>query len=601
MEKLKLHSPDLVAQNIEKLAELFPTCVTEALNDRGTLKRSLDFDQLRQELAGHIVEGPRERYHLDWPGKREATVLANAPVAKTLRPCREESVNFETTRHLFIEGENLDALKLLLEIYLGEIKVIYIDPPYNSGGDFIYRDNFSESADSFFLRSEQKDDDGNRLTLNTEANGRFHSEWLSMIYPRIQLAHKLLRNDGVFFASIDDNEVANLRKICDEVFGPHNFCAQIVWEGAFKNDARQIGINHEYVLVYTKSYDPIAEKWSVKKTGVKPVLEEVERLRAKYGDDYESASADLAAWFRASKATPSFSHRRFRYIDKIGAYKEDDPTAPGGRRFELKNPKTGKVIPLRANRGWSFDQERFDQLVEQGRISFITESTVMVRRYLHETDRMTPQSVIYQPARSASERLTRLLGASVFDFPKDEETIAQLIDMSTGGGEEEIVLNFFAGAGTTAHAVMALNAQDGGKRRHITIQIAEPCQENSEAAAAGFKTIADITRERIRKAGAKVKSESGLTSPDLDIGFRTLRVDTSNMKDVYYTPEESKQGELLAHVANVKPDRNVEDLLFQVLVDWGVDLALPMVEETITGKTVFFVDGNALATCSIRM
>ena len=390
MENLKMHTPDLTAENIEKLAALFPDCVTETKDEAtGRLKRAIDFDQLRQELSDNIVEGPRERYHLDWPGKREALLAANAPIAKTLRPCREESVDFGTTKNLFIEGDNLDALKLLQETYLGKVKMIYIDPPYNTGSDFIYEDDFAENSESFLRKSSQKDEVGNRLVANTEANGRFHSDWISMAYSRLRLAQNLLSDDGVIFISVDDCEATNVRKICDEVFGEQNFIAQIVWEGANKNDARQIGVSHEYVVPYARNRAAVPRDWSMRKEGVEDVLSEVTRLKRLHGDDYDAASTDLAGWFRAMKAKPAFGLRRFRYIDARGAYKEDDPTAPGGRRFDLRNPLTGSVIPLRRNRGWGFDQEEFDRLVSEGRVSFITPTSVMIRRYLHETDTLT--------------------------------------------------------------------------------------------------------------------------------------------------------------------------------------------------------------------
>lgn len=598
MDKLKLHTPDLTAANIEKLAVLFPNCMTEAKDEKGQVKRAIDFDLLRQELSGYLVEGPRERYHLDWPGKREALLAANAPIAKTLRPCREDSVNFDTTRNLFIEGDNLDALKLLQETYLGRINVIYIDPPYNTGEDFVYRDNFASNTPSYLRESNQVDDSAARLVLNPESNGRFHSEWVSMMYARLKLARNLLRDEGVVFISIDDNEVKNVRNICDELFGEENFIAQVVWEGANKNDASQIGVSHEYAVVYAKNRSAVPREWSMRKEGVDEVLEEVARLIKVHGTNYDTASEELAGWFRAMKAKPEFGLRRFRYIDSRGAYKEDDPTAPGGRRFELKNPLTGDVIPLRRNRGWGFDQSEFDRLVKEGRVSFITPTSIMIRRYLHETDTITPPSVFYQPARSASERLADLIGPDVFDFPKDEFVVRGFIEMATtGAGAEPIILDFFAGSGTTAHATFLANVESGNRARFILVQLPELCREGSEAAKRGFRTIADISRKRIIEAGKMVKTDGGITCQQMDTGFRVLKIDTSNMKDVYYAPDLLNQTELALHTDNIKEDRASEDLLFQVLVDWGVDLALPIEKQTISGHTVYFVDGNALAAC----
>jgi adenine-specific DNA-methyltransferase len=602
MDKLKMHSPDLTQDNVARIRELFPGCVTEAADKNGKLRLAVDFDQLRQELSDHVVDGPQERYHLDWPGKREALIAANAPIAKTLRPSREESVDFSETKNLFIEGDNLEALKLLQEAYLNKVKLVYIDPPYNSGEDFVYEDDFSESAEQYLNKSNQTSESGHRLVLNKQTNGRFHSDWAAMIYSRLRLARSVMREDGTIFVSIDDNEVANLRLIMGEVFGAENFVAEIVWEGANKNDARQIGICHEYVIVFAKDRSKLAREWSSAKEGVEPVLREVARLKALHGNDFEKASEDLAGWFRAMKAKPSFANRRFRYIDERGAYKEDDPTAPGGRRFELINPKNKRAIPLRKNRGWSFDQEQFNKLVSEGRISFISETSVMVRRYLHETDENTPQSVIYQAARSASERLSKLIGEGVFDFPKDELIIQKFVDMATSAsGEEEVVLDFFAGSATTAHAVLLQNALDGGNRRFVLVQIPQPTDEKSAAYRAGYKNVAEIAKARLKACGKLISAQTGShPSWRKDVGFRVLTIDTSNMADVYYSPDAVKQDLLAEQVDNIRYDRTPEDLLFQVLLDWGVDLALPIRQETIAGKTVFFVDDTALAACFDR-
>lgn len=594
MDKLKMHSPNLTQDNITRIRDLFPGCVTEAKGEDGNVKLAVDFDQLRQELADSIVEGPQERYHLNWPGKREALLTANAPIAKTLRPVREDSVDFDTTKNLFIEGDNLDALKLLQETYLGKVKMIYIDPPYNTGKDFIYEDDFAEDAGEYLRRSNQVDEEGNRLAANTVANGRFHSDWLTMIYARLRLARNLLAEDGVIFVSIDDNEVDNLRKICGEIFGEGNFIAQIVWEGANKNDAKQVGVSHEYALVYAKNRNVVPREWSIRKEGVDEALAEVARLKGVYGADYKQASQDLAGWFRSMKAKPVFGLRRFRYIDARGAYKEDDPTAPGGRRFQLVNPKTDEPIPLRRNRGWSFDQSEFNRLVEEGRVSFITPTSVMIRRYLHETDALTPPSVFYQPARSASERLASLLGPGIFDFPKDETVIAKFIEMATTGADDDcIVMDFFAGSATTAHAVFQLNGEDGKHRRFVLVQLPEPCSSTSAATRTGYQTIADVSKERIRRAASAVRAQEWKG----DGGFRVLKIDTSNMADVYYSPDALDKANLDLFVENIKPDRTAEDLLFQVMLDWGVDLALPIEKKAVQGKDVFFVDGDALAAC----
>jgi adenine-specific DNA-methyltransferase len=375
-----------------------------------------------------------------------------------------------------IHGDNLEALKSLLPEFEGQVKCIYIDPPYNTGNEgWVYNDAVNDPKIKRWL--------GQVVGKEGEDLSR-HDKWLCMMYPRLKLLHRLLRTDGVFFASIDDNEIATFRLVLDEIFGVQNFVAEMVLEGAFKNDARQIGVNHEYILVYARKREQLPREWAIKKEGVEPVLKEVARLKKIHGADFDAASEALAGWYRASKATPSFAHRRFRYIDARGAYKEDDPTAPGGRKIELRHPHSGEIIPLRANRGWAFDQATFDTLVNEGRISFITSTSIMVRRYLHETDHATPQSVMYQPTRSASERLAKIIGPGKFDYPKDEEVIQRLIEMATD--KDSIVLDSFAGSGTTGHAVLAQNAADGGTRSFLLIEMM-PYAET-------------VTAERVRRA-----------------------------------------------------------------------------------------------------
>jgi adenine-specific DNA-methyltransferase len=405
-----------------------------------------------------------------------------------------EGTPANSTDNRIIHGDNLEALKSLLPEFEGKVKCIYIDPPYNTGNEgWVYNDAVNDPKMKRWL--------GQVVGKEGEDLSR-HDKWLCMMYPRLKLLHRLLRTDGVLFASIDDNEVATFRLVLDEIFGSHNFVAEMVLEGAFKNDARQIGVNHEYVLVYARKKEFLPREWAIKKEGVEPVLKEVARLKKMHGSDFDDASEELAGWYRASKATPSFAHRRFRYIDARGAYKEDDPTAPGGRKFELRHPQSGDVIPLRANRGWAFDQESFDALVREGRISFITPTSIMVRRYLHETDHATPQSVMYQPTRSASERLAKLIGSGKFDYPKDEDVIQRLIEMATD--KDSIVLDSFAGSGTTGHAVLAQNASDEGTRRFLLIETM-PYAES-------------VTAERVRRA-ITGRGEGGYLAASLGGGF----------------------------------------------------------------------------------
>jgi adenine-specific DNA-methyltransferase len=413
---------------------------------------------------------------LDWIGKK-AVVNHHREVPYRLIHCDSAlSAGDAEAGNLLVQGDNLEALRALLPYYAVKVKCIYVDPPYNTGNeDWCYNDNVNSA--------EIRDWIGKFVKGEDEDLSR-HDKWLCMMYPRLRLLREFLSNDGVIFISIDDNEVAYLRILLDEIFSRPNFIAEMVWEGAFKNDARQIGVNHEYVLVYARNRSSVSRDWGVAKEGVEPVLKEVKRLKSHHGDDFESASRDLAGWFRASKATPSFAHRRFRYIDARGAYKEDDPTAPGGRKFQLIDPRNGNHIPLRANRGWAFDQETFDQLVKEGRVTFVTATSVMIRRYLHETDFATPQSVFYQPTRSASERLASILGRESFEFPKDEYILRQFLEMATD--KDSIVMDSFAGSGTTAHAVMDMNKQDQGTRRFILVEMDPGIAK-------------DVTAERLRR------------------------------------------------------------------------------------------------------
>ncbi|MDE6417401.1 MAG: site-specific DNA-methyltransferase [Duncaniella sp.] len=555
----------------------------------------IDWDKLRAELDPDIILDGEERYQFTWPDKRAASRLANTPTDKALRPDVDASKDFWNTENLYIEGDNLDVLKVLRENYLGKIKMIYIDPPYNTGNDFVYNDDFAQCKEDFETTSGLFDEIGNqvldRMQRNTESNGRFHTDWLNMIYPRLKVARDLLSDDGVIFISIDDNEQDNLRKVCDEVFGERNFVALMIWEGAYKNAAQRIGVNHEYVLVFAKNINATPSEWKINKVDVDLVLKEAARLTLLYKNDYKKASEELAGWYRANKAKPVFGNRRFRFIDANGVYKEDDPTAPGGRKFNLINPISGSVIPLRSNRGWRFDQSTFNKLVEQGRISFPTDNTIMVRTYLHETDKVTPQSVFYQAARSASERLGKLIG-DIFPFPKDEDIMKSLIEM--GSDKDSLILDFFSGSATTAHAVMKLNAEDGGKRKFIMVQLPEVTDEKSEARKSGYETICQIGEERIRRAAEKVKEEAGDKAKDLDVGFRVLKLDSSNMEDVFYTPEDFNEKHLFNSVDNVKPDRTPLDLLFQVLPELGIKLSARIEEKDVNGKKVFFVDGTYL-------
>ena len=572
MESLKMQSPNLVDANIDKIAALFPSCITEDRDEFGAVRRVVDFDQLRQELSASLVEGPRERYTLNWPGKNEAILTANAPIAKTLRPCREESVDFDTTRNIYIEGDNLDALKLLQETYLNKVKMIYIDPPYNTGNDFIYEDDFAEDTEAFLQRSNQKDEHGNRLVANTDSNGRFHSDWLSMIYTRLRLARNLLREDGVIFISIDDNEQASLKRMCDEVFGDQNFVSTVVWEKRYspQNAVKWFSEAHDFLLVYAKN----------KLNWYPNLLERSDAMNARY---------------------------RNLDNDPRGVWKPADATAQGGHgtksQFYVLTAPNGKQHVLPNGRCWVYTELVFQQMVAGNRIWFGADGNNVpaVKRFLSEVKQGTACQTIWKYEdvghnQEGKKEVNILFPESaVFETPKPVRLLKRILHLSTEANS--IVLDFFAGSATTAHAVLQLNAEDNGNRKFIMVQLPEPCDEKSEAFKAGYKTIAEIGKERIRRAGKKIKDDNPLTTQNLDIGFRVFKVDTSNMKDVYYTPDELKQDNLELFKDHIKSDRSPEDLLFQVFIDWGLDLTLPIAKETIDGKKVFLVDSNALIAC----
>ncbi|GAC1519931.1 MAG: hypothetical protein NVS3B1_02110 [Marmoricola sp.] len=556
VDKLKMHSPDLTQCNIDAIAELFPTVVTESVDADGNPVHTVDFDALKQELSDHIVEGPQERYQLDWPGKRAAAFAANAPIAKTLRPVREESVDFDTTKNLFIEGDNLDALKLLQESYLGKVKLIYIDPPYNTGGDFIYDDDFSDSTDDYLEKSGQTDAAGQRLVANTEANGRFHSDWLSMIYPRVKLARSLLTPDGLIAVSIDDHELPRLRGVMDEVFGERNFIAVVVWHkmDSPKNSARHLSEDHEYLVLYARD----ADTWRPN------LLPRTDEMIARYKNPDNDPRGP---WLLGDLAA------RNRYDDG---------------RFSITTP-TGRVIDgPPAGSYWRVNKAKFDELDADGRIWWGDGSVRPgIKRFLSEVrDGVIPQTYWswreVGSTRNAKQALHRLMdaasGESLFVTPKPVGLIERLLKIASD--PDSIVLDFFAGSGTTAHAMLRANASDGGSRRFILVQIPEALGDGDPAAAAGrYGTIADVCRDRIRRAGRLAAGEAGLTATSLDTGFRTLRADTTNMSDISATADALGQGELTGMIDSVKPDRTDDDLLFQVLLDWGLDLSLPIRRE----------------------
>lgn len=562
MTDLKMHTPNLTDANIAKLAELFPHCITESHDSKGNLIRAVDFDLLRQELSGVVVEGDQERYRLDWVGKKQAMLTANAPITKTLRPQREQSVDFDTTQNLFIEGDNLDALKLLQESYLDKVKMIYIDPPYNTGNDFIYKDNFAESTQTFLERSEQIDEEGNRLVANTESNGRYHSDWLSMMYSRLKLARNLLTDDGVIFISIDDNEQANLKRLCDEIFGAESFIAQISWRRQDgQTNIGQIARVKEYVFLYGKS--------NKVRLGRLPLSEKAKK-------DYQ-------------------------YQDERGYYGRGRLREPvrGRYNYDLKSPQG-----TTAQGPWLISLEEFQKLEKEDLIHW-PENGGSPRRKIYLNDMLKKGQISndfwnieYGTNQRASLEVEKLLGGRYFDFPKPTSLLANILNIGLVDSNA-LILDFFAGSATTAHAVMQLNAEDGGNRRFIMVQLPEATDTKSEAYKAGYPTIAEISKERIRRAGVKIKAENADQAgiEQLDTGFRVLKVDDSNMQDVYYRPQDLTLDLVAQMVDHIKSDRSDEDLLFQVMLDLGLELSLPIECRQIDGQDVYFVADNSLVAC----
>lgn len=591
MDKLKMHSLDGVERNIELIGKLFPNVITEVMRD-GKVEHAIDFDVLRQELSDSIVEGREERYQFTWPDKKKAMLAANAPITATLRPIVADSVGKDgkpggfDSENLYIEGDNLEVLKLLQETYLGKVKMIYIDPPYNTGNDFVYEDDFAQSAAEYMDNSGQYDEEGNRLVTNTESNGRFHTDWLNMIYPRLKLAKDLLTDDGAIFISIDDNEIDNIRKVSDEVFGSCNFYAEIVWQKRTSPDARfNLGAAHDYILVYAKNWEKL--RYSLNK----------EPLSADRASQYKNPDNDSRGEWASVDITGQTGHATSSQYYEI--------TTPGG--LKMKPP---------AGRCWALSESTFLSLVADNRIWFGEDGNSRPRqkKFLSESEGgnawtwWTNSEVGHN--QEGAKDVKELLGTGdIFTNPKPVRLIKRILYLATK--KDGIVLDFFSGSSTTAHAVMQLNAEDGGHRKFIMVQLPEKTNEKSEAYKAGYKNICEIGKERIRRAGKQILSlGSGVGGVQMfmsemqlnqktpvDIGFRCLRLDESNMKPVYYTPDKVGQQDLFSLVDNVKEDRTPEDLLFQVMLDLGVLLSSPIEVKEIAGKKVFNVADGFLLAC----
>ena len=570
MDKLRMESPDMTAQNIDRIAALFPNCVTEAADGHGGIKRAINFELLKQMLSPDVLDGD-ECYEFTWVGKKAAIVEANKPIRKTLRPCVEESKNWDTTENLYIEGDNLEVLKLLQESYLGKVKMIYIDPPYNTGNDFIYADDFMRSQEEENEQMGMYDEDENRLFKNTDTNGRFHSDWCSMIYSRLMLARNLLTDDGVIFISIDDNEQENLKKCCDEVFGGQNFVAQLVWERAYapKNDARFISNSHDYVLMYARNLANFV-------IGRLPRTEEANAR-------YQNPDNDPRGVWKPSDLS----------VKTYNAACDYPITTPSGR-----------VIEPPAGRCWRLSKKAFLERLQDNRIYFGADgnSVPCMKRFLTELkyDGMAPTSIMFYKevghSQEGAKEVTKLLDAGAFDGPKPVRLLTRLLTLANLK-DDSIVLDFFSGSATTAHAVMQMNADKGSHIKYAMVQLPEMCDEEGTAYKAGFSTICEIGKERIRRAGDKIKSESPMTTQDLDIGFRVLKLDDTNMKDVYYAPDDYDQNMLAGLESNIKDDRTDLDLLFGCLIDWGLPLSLPYKSEQIDGCTVHTYNNGDLIAC----
>lgn len=617
-----MQTENIADKNFEMLSKMFPNALTETItgyDDDGKpiVERAIDADVLRQEISCKVVEGKDERYQFTWPDKKKAVLLANTPINKTLRPCREESVDFDNTENLYIEGDNLEVLKLLHETYLGKIKMIYIDPPYNTGNDFVYEDDFAISMSEYLANSGQYDEVGNQLVQNTESNGRFHTDWLNMLYPRLKIAKNLLTDDGTIFISIDENEVNTLKDICDEIFGRSNFVAELIWAAGRKNDSKYISVSHEYILCYFRNSDYIKENkiiWRERKQGLDDIYAEYENLKKIYGTDYEQMTKEMKLWYKnLPDGHPAKDHSHYNRVDGKGVYFPDNISWPGGGgpKYELLHPVTYKPVKV-PSRGWLTNEKTMKEWIEQGRVEFGKDENGVptLKSYLKDREYTVPYSVFYKDGRAASKRLATLMGDKVFENPKDEEIIERLIEFC-GVSDGDYILDFFSGSGTTAHASFLANIMQQKNRHFILVQIPEEISEKNATSEKSKKvvksainlcdnlgvahTICEIGKERIRRAARKISEDHPYAV--FDGGFRVLKCDSSNMKDIYYTPSETQQSLFDTYADNIKEDRTPEDLLFQVMLDLGVLLSSKIEETTIAGKQVFNVADGFLIAC----
>ena len=618
MEKMRMESVDTTAQNIDKIGAMFPNCITETVDENGKPKNVVNFELLKQMLSSDVLEGD-EAYEFTWVGKKAAIVEANKPIRKTLRPCPEESKNWDTTENLYIEGDNLEVLKLLQESYLGKVKMIYIDPPYNTGNDFIYADDFMRSQEEENQQMGMYDDDDNRLFKNTDTNGKFHSDWCSMIYSRLMVSRGLLTEDGVIFISIDENEVNTLKAIADEIFGASNFIAELIWSAGRKNDSKYISVSHEYILCYFKNAQYIKDHniiWRERKQGLDDIYAEYDRLKKQFGSDTIVIEAELKKWYKnLPDGHPAKDHTHYNKVDNKGIFFASDISWPGGGgpKYEILHPVTGKTVKIPA-RGWLTNKDTLLQWINEGKVNFGADETSVptIKSYLSDHEFGVPYSVFYKDGRAASKRLATLMGDKVFENPKDEEILQRLIEFC-GTDDNDIVLDFFSGSGTTAHALFLADANQGKHRKFILVQLPEeidPSKAVSEKAKKVAQSavalldslhaphnICEIGKERIRRAGEMVRESSTSLTANIDCGFRAFKLDETNMKDVYYSPEDFNQSILSMLESNIKEDRTDLDLLFGCLLEWGLPLSLPYTSEKIEGCTVHTYNDGDLIAC----
>ena len=618
-EKLNMATTNIADKNFEVLSKLFPNALTETItgydeNGNAIIERAIDADVLRQEISCKVVEGRDERYQFTWPDKKKSVILANAPISDTLRPCEEESVNFNSTENLYIEGDNLDVLKLLHETYLEKIKMIYIDPPYNTGKDFIYADDYTEGLDSFLISSSQVDNERNRLVQNTDGNGRFHTDWLNMIYPRLHLAKDLLSNEGVIFISIDENEYGSLLKVCSEIFGTANYVGTIILQTATDNNPRQINIEHEYVIVFAKNKS-IQDYWQAPSEKAKLIQIRYMELKEKYCNDIKRIQDELRKWIKTNESIlEGVTH--YDNVDEKGVFHDGDiaNTVFGGYKYDVIHPITGKVCKI-PDKGFRFAEATMRSMIANNEIMFGADETTLIKpKKRLENCKDVLRSIIYEDGRISTKKFEQLMARDIFQNPKSDTVIQRLINFIVKDGD--IVLDFFSGSGTTAEAVMNSSIQMKQNIKFIMVQLPEDLDESIETADSRAKktlknaitfldeigkkhTICEIGKERIRRAAIRIKEsiDNEEQLHYLDGGFRVLKLDTSNMKDVYYNPSQMEQQTLFASTDNIKEDRTPEDLLFQVMLDLGVLLSSKIEEKVIAGKKVFNVAEGFLIAC----